>query len=35
MFAALSALDSSLSENDRVVVERYLRGASAAIRSLM
>ena len=35
MFAALAALDASLSEGDRVVVERYLRGATEAMRSLL
>ena len=35
MFAALAELDSSLSDDERVVVERYLRGATAAMRALM
>ncbi len=35
MFAALSELDSSLSEEERGLVERYLRGATAAMRALM
>jgi len=35
MFAGLSELDSSLSDDERVVVERYLRGATAAMRALM
>lgn len=35
MFAALAALDASLQESERVVVERYLRGAVAAMRALM
>lgn len=35
MFAALSELDSSLSEPERALVERYLRGATAAMRALM
>jgi DNA-binding MarR family transcriptional regulator len=35
MFAALAALDSSLSDDERVVVERYLRGATAAMRALV
>jgi DNA-binding MarR family transcriptional regulator len=35
MFAALAELDSSLSDDQRVVVERYLRGATAAMRALM
>ena len=35
MFAGLAALDSSLDDDERVVVERYLRGAVAAMRALM
>ena len=35
MFAALAALDSTLSDDERAVVERYLRGATAAMRTLM
>ena len=35
MFAALAELDSSLSDEERAVVERYLRGATPAMRSLM
>ncbi|HZB66001.1 MAG TPA: MarR family transcriptional regulator [Ornithinibacter sp.] len=35
MFTALAALDASLDAHDRDVVERYLRGATAAMRSLM
>ena len=35
MFAALAALDSTLSDDERVVVERYLRGATAAMWTLM
>ena len=35
MFAALAELDSSLSDDERAVVERYLRGATDAMRSLM
>ncbi len=35
MFAALAELDSSLSDEERALVERYLRGATAAMRSLM
>ena len=35
MFAALAELDSSLTDAERVVVERYLRGATAAMRALM
>ena len=35
MFAALSQLDSSLTDAERDLVERYLRGATAAMRALM
>ena len=35
MFAALAELDSSLDENERALIERYLRGATAAMRALM
>ncbi|MFL6151649.1 MAG: MarR family winged helix-turn-helix transcriptional regulator [Ornithinibacter sp.] len=35
MFAALAELDSSLSEEERTVVERYLRGATGAMRAVM
>ncbi|WP_231372325.1 MarR family winged helix-turn-helix transcriptional regulator [Terracoccus sp. 273MFTsu3.1] len=35
MFESLAALDATLSEGDRVVVERYLRGATAAMKNLM
>ena len=35
MFAALAALDSGFDEHEREVVERYLRGATAAMRTLM
>ncbi len=35
MFASLAALDASLEESEREVVERYLRGAVAAMRTLM
>jgi DNA-binding MarR family transcriptional regulator len=35
MFAALAALDAGLAEDDRAVVERYLRGATAAMRALL
>ena len=35
MFAALAALDSSLSDEERAVVEHYLRGATAAMRALI
>jgi DNA-binding MarR family transcriptional regulator len=34
MFAALAALDRGLGDHDRAVVERYLRGATAAMRAL-
>lgn len=35
MFAALSELDTSLTEEERELVERYLRGATAAMRALL
>jgi len=35
MFESLAALDATLSEADRAVVERYLRGATAAMKNLM
>jgi DNA-binding MarR family transcriptional regulator len=35
MFVGLAALDAGLTDEERVVVERYLRGASAAIKDLM
>ena len=35
MFAALAELDSSLRDAERDLVERYLRGATAAMRALM
>lgn len=35
MFAALAELDSSLTDSERELVERYLRGATAAMRALM
>ena len=35
MFESLAALDATLDEHDREVVERYLRGATAAMRNLM
>ena len=35
MFAALAQLDSSLTDAERELVERYLRGATAAMRALM
>jgi len=35
MFAALAELDAGIDEQDREVVERYLRGATAAMRTLM
>lgn len=34
MFAALQALDGGLADDERAVVERYLRGATAAMRAL-
>lgn len=34
MFAALAELDAPLDDHDREVVERYLRGAAAAIRRI-
>jgi DNA-binding MarR family transcriptional regulator len=35
MFIGLAELDASLSDDERVVVERYLRGATAAMTNLM
>ncbi|WP_345208790.1 MarR family winged helix-turn-helix transcriptional regulator [Fodinibacter luteus] len=35
MFSGLAEIDSSLSDRERAVVERYLRGATAAMRALM
>ncbi|HYN65570.1 MAG TPA: MarR family transcriptional regulator [Ornithinibacter sp.] len=35
MFAALAQLDASLGDDERELVERYLRGATAAMRALM
>jgi DNA-binding MarR family transcriptional regulator len=35
MFAGLAEIDSSLSDDEREVVERYLRGATAAMRALL
>jgi DNA-binding MarR family transcriptional regulator len=35
MFASLDALDATLSEDDRVVVERFLRGAIEALERLL
>ncbi len=35
MFRSLAALDASLDDDERAVVERYLRGATAAMRSLL
>jgi DNA-binding MarR family transcriptional regulator len=35
MFAALAALDASLTDDERAVVDRYLDGAIAAVRSLL
>jgi DNA-binding MarR family transcriptional regulator len=35
MFRGLAEIDSSLTPDERVVVERYLRGATAAMKALM
>lgn len=35
MFAGLAEIDSSLTDDERALVERYLRGATAAMRALM
>ncbi|PKW25948.1 MarR family winged helix-turn-helix transcriptional regulator [Phycicoccus duodecadis] len=35
MFAGLAATDAALTDDERAVVERYLRGATAAMRALM
>ena len=35
MFRGLAEIDSSLDPDERVVVERYLRGATAAMKALM
>ena len=35
MFTGLATLDAALSDDERVLVERYLRGAIAAMRSLL
>ena len=35
MFGALAALDASLSDEEREIVDRYLDGAIAAVRALM
>ena len=35
MFAGLAESDNALSDEERVVVERYLRGAVAALRAVM
>ena len=35
MFSGLAEIDSSLTDDERVLVERYLRGATAAMRALM
>lgn len=35
MFTALAALDASLTDDERAVVDRYLDGAIAAVRSLL
>lgn len=34
MFAGLAEIDASLEDDERVVVERYLRGATAAMRAV-
>ena len=35
MFAGLAEIDSSLTDDEHAVVERYLRGATAAMRALL
>jgi hypothetical protein len=35
MFESLAALDATLDDREREVVERYLRGATAAMKNLM
>lgn len=35
MFVGLAEIDSALSDAEREIVERYLRGATAAMRALM
>jgi DNA-binding MarR family transcriptional regulator len=35
MFAGLAEIDRSLTDDERALVERYLRGATAAMRALM
>lgn len=35
MFNGLAAIDSSLTDDERTLVERYLRGATAAMRALL
>ena len=35
MFTSLAALERTLTEEERVVITRYLRGATAAIRALL
>ena len=35
MFRALAALDAGLAEDERVVVERYLRAATEAVRTVL
>lgn len=35
MFAALGALDSALTDEERAVIDRYLDGASAAIEQIL
>jgi DNA-binding MarR family transcriptional regulator len=35
MFAGLTEIDAALTDDERALVERYLRGATAAMRALM
>lgn len=35
MFSGLAEIDSALTDDERALVERYLRGATAAMRALM
>ncbi|QIM22939.1 winged helix-turn-helix transcriptional regulator [Phycicoccus sp. HDW14] len=35
MFAGLADIDAALTDDERALVERYLRGATAAMRALM
>ena len=35
MFEGLATMDASLTDEERLVVERYLRGAIHAMRSLL